>query len=293
MFHRAILRALPAVAVVVVSFGFGALSPAAAESAQSSPVVIEEVVVTARKREEAAQDVPVAITALTSELTSSTIRNLTDVNGHAPNVNIDSSPGRTGGAAISIRGISPTRLDDNTFDSPIGVMIDGIYLGTSAGQVIENFDLERIEILRGPQGTLFGKNTVGGVVNVIRTRPTGEIGARLKYTIGKWGTAGDTRGHQHPGCRRAACRQGVLYSDRVRRLHAQHQPAGGLSAQGLQQLRHRTACQSHPLVRGSADRRKVRRQFRTLPRRRTATTCRPGWCRPRAIPARRTFPADS
>ena len=66
-------------------------------------------------------------------------------------------------------------------------MIDGVHLGTSAGQILENFDLERVEVLRGPQGTLFGKNTVGGVINVVRSRPTGEFGARLKATIGEDG----------------------------------------------------------------------------------------------------------
>ena len=65
-------------------------------------------------------------------------------------------------------------------------MIDGIYLGALAGQVLENFDLERVEILRGPQGTLFGKNTIGGVVHVIRSRPTGELGAKIRATYGRF-----------------------------------------------------------------------------------------------------------
>ena len=163
---------------------------AAAESAtpDARTAGIQEVIVTARKREEAAQDVPIAITALSEELTSSTIRDVRDLNGYAPNVQIDENGSRGGGgASITIRGISPTRSDDNSFDSPIAVMIDGIYLGSLAGQVLENFDLERVEILRGPQGTLFGKNTVGGVVNVIRSRPTGEWGARTKLTIGQEG----------------------------------------------------------------------------------------------------------
>ena len=71
----------------------------------------------------------------------------------------------------------------------MAVVIDAIYLGTLAGQVLENFDLERVEILRGPQGTLFGKNTVGGVVNVIRSRPTGEFGGKFKLTGGEDGQA--------------------------------------------------------------------------------------------------------
>ena len=176
----AILGLAPLGAATLVAVG-------AAGPALAAAPVIEEVIVTARKQEESAQDVPVAITALSGELRNATIRNLADLNGFAPNVQIDPDPGRSNGASIIIRGISPTRVDDNSFDSPIGVIIDGIYLGTLSGQIIENFDLERIEVLRGPQGTLFGKNTVGGVVNVIRSRPTGETGARIKYTLGKWG----------------------------------------------------------------------------------------------------------
>ena len=156
--------------------------------AAEKELVLEEVVVTARKQEESSQSVPIAITAISKELESSTIRNLTDLNGFAPNVQIGEDGSRGGGgASIAMRGISPTRTDDNSFDAPIAVMVDGIYLGSLAGQVIENFDLERIEILRGPQGTLFGKNTVGGVINVIRTRPTGEFGAKLKATLGEDG----------------------------------------------------------------------------------------------------------
>jgi iron complex outermembrane receptor protein len=165
-----------------------ALPAAAAENAADAarkPVGIEEVIVTARKVEESAQDVPLAVTALSAELESPTIRNLTDLNGFSPNLLVAEDGSRSGGgASITIRGVSPTRTDDNSFDSPIGVMIDGIYLGSLAGQVIENFDIERIEVLRGPQGTLFGKNTIGGVIHAIRSRPTGEWGARVKATLG-------------------------------------------------------------------------------------------------------------
>ncbi len=189
MLKRAKSLVWPAVAIACGSLGLGATTMvyAESESAESSGAMIEEIIVTARKREESAQEVPVAITALSGELRSSTLRNLADVNGYAPNVQISENPGRTGGSDITIRGISPTRTDDNSLDSPIAIVIDGVFLGTLSGQIIENFDLERVEILRGPQGTLFGKNTVGGVVNVVRSRPTGELGARLKYTVGKWG----------------------------------------------------------------------------------------------------------
>jgi iron complex outermembrane receptor protein len=165
-------------------------APPPQKVADSQPVKsaprVEQVLVTARKTEETAQEVPVAMTALTSELKLATVRDIRDLNGYSANVRIDANPERAGGSSITIRGISPTRVDDNSLDSPIAVMIDGIYLGSLSGQVIENFDIERIEILRGPQGTLYGRNTVGGVLNVIRSRPTGEFGAKAQYTFGRW-----------------------------------------------------------------------------------------------------------
>ena len=164
---------------------FGA--PPALSAEQDNRAILEEVVVTARKVEESVQDVPIAITAITQDLNQSSIRNLEDLNGFAPNVSIDTDGSRSNGASITIRGISPTRTDDNSFDAPVAVMIDGIYLGSLAGQVLENFDMERVEVLRGPQGTLFGRNTVGGVVHVIRSRPTGELGGRFKATAGEDG----------------------------------------------------------------------------------------------------------
>ncbi len=156
--------------------------------AEDVSATIEEIVVTARKQEESAQEIPVAITAITDALSNATIRDLQDLNGFAPNVIIGEDGGRGGGGGnINIRGISPPRSDDNSFDAPIAVMVDGIYLGSLAGQIVENFDIERVEVLRGPQGTLFGKNTVGGVIQVVRSRPTGEFGGRFKATLGEDG----------------------------------------------------------------------------------------------------------
>ena len=152
-----------------------------------SSLQIEEIIVTAQKREQSAQDVPISITAMDEELLSSTIRNISDVTGYAPNVVLGGEGRRGGATAIQIRGIAAATNTDNTFDSPIAVNVDGIYLGQNAGSLLDNFDMERIEILRGPQGTLFGKNTTGGVINVIRTRPTGEFGGKVKATIGEDG----------------------------------------------------------------------------------------------------------
>jgi iron complex outermembrane receptor protein len=154
---------------------------------EATSLGIEEIIVTARKREESLQDVPIAITAITEALNDSTIRTVADLSGFAPNVVISAGLGTRGrGSAISLRGINSNE-SDKSFDPKISVEIDGITIGTNSGQIIENFDLERVEILRGPQGTLFGKNTNGGVIRVMRTRPTGEFGGKVQVDIGEWG----------------------------------------------------------------------------------------------------------
>ena len=152
--------------------------------AQEESFALEEVIVTARKREESLQDIAVSVTAITEQLTRSSVRNLQDIQDFVPNVTIDKTPG-TQGASISIRGIS-FQETDKSLDAPIGVILDGVYLGVTAGQLLNNFDIERVEVLRGPQGTLFGKNTIGGAVNVIRSAPTKELGGELRIAAGDW-----------------------------------------------------------------------------------------------------------
>ena len=147
-----------------------------------SQVVLEEIVVTARKRSESIQDVPVAVTAIEQELDEATVRRLEDIQNFAPNIYIRRTPGIASGAAISIRGVSSSE-SDKSFDPAIGVMMDGMFLGTSSGVLLQNFDIKRIEVLRGPQGTLFGKNTTGGLINVIRGDVTMEFGADLDLTF--------------------------------------------------------------------------------------------------------------
>ena len=80
---------------------------------------------------------------------------------------INRTPGIASGAAITIRGVASLE-SDKSYEPSIGVVMDGMFLGTSSGVLLDNFDIERIEVLRGPQGTLFGKNTTGGILNIIR-----------------------------------------------------------------------------------------------------------------------------
>ena len=151
------------------------------------PVQLEEITVTARKREESIQDVPIAVTALgAQELQRSSIRDLRDITAYVPNILVDKVTALQGGAAIAIRGVSYQEID-KSLDPGIGVLLDGVYLGTNAGQILENFYLERLEVLRGPQGTLFGKNTIGGAIAVYRTAPTKELGGKVQVTGGDFG----------------------------------------------------------------------------------------------------------
>jgi len=173
-----------AVPAFLMSAGVSFADTAAAQTVPGAQ--LEEVVVTARKREESVQKVPIAITALAGQLKAADIENISDIVAYTPNVRIDAAPARADAPEITIRGVSAAVTTDNSFEAPVGVFIDGVYLGTLPGQLLENFDLQRVEILRGPQGTLFGRNTIGGAVNVVRTEPTGEWGANVSYQTGSW-----------------------------------------------------------------------------------------------------------
>ena len=164
-----------------------AIHSVAAQEAETPSLAIEEIIVTARKKEESIQDVPMAVTAITDQLRESSVRRIEDIQAFAPNLYINRTPGIGSGAAITIRGVASLE-SDKSYEPSIGVVMDGMFLGTSSGVLLDNFDIERIEVLRGPQGTLFGKNTTGGILNIIRTPVSlNEVGADLSVTIGDFG----------------------------------------------------------------------------------------------------------
>ena len=137
---------------------------------------LREIIVTAQKRSESIQSVPVAVTALDEQaLSQATVKDLRDLSGRVPGLVVDSVTSSPSTASIALRGIS---FDDveKSFDPAVGVAVDGVFIGTNTGQLLDSFDMERMEVLRGPQGTLFGRNTIGGVISVTRTRPTAEAG---------------------------------------------------------------------------------------------------------------------
>ncbi len=144
---------------------------------------IDEVIVTARKRSESIQDVPVAVSALSpTQLERGNISQVQDIEKLVPNVEMNDMAFAGGALSASIRGLAFDDLE-KSFEPTVGVVIDGVPQASNAGVDLDLFDLEAVEVLRGPQGTLFGRNTIGGVINIKRSKPTGEYGLKVQIGI--------------------------------------------------------------------------------------------------------------
>lgn len=154
---------------------------------QAQEGVLEEITVTARKREENMQDVGLSVSAMTgTEIQHTFARDIKDLAFISPNLIIDdTSQGPGGNAAMFIRGIGVADVEKN-FEPAVGVTVDGLFIGANSGALLRSIDLASVEVLRGPQGTLFGRNTIGGTINVERTRPTGELGGKVRAGLGNY-----------------------------------------------------------------------------------------------------------
>jgi iron complex outermembrane receptor protein len=159
-----------------------------AVAAEGPTPVFEPVIVTAQKREQSIYDVPVAISAFNADtIERQGITNLTDIGKFVPNLNVtEFSAGQTSSANPFIRGIG---LQDHliTTDPGVGVYVDGVYLGRQVGQNWNLTNIERVEVLRGPQGTLYGRNSIGGAINIITRKPGDEEGGKVSLTAGSRG----------------------------------------------------------------------------------------------------------
>ena len=167
-------------AAALAGFMFVEIAPALAQ--------IDEIIVYSRKREESLQSVPIAVTAFDeARIDQIKPKTLRDFDGLIPNVQIGQTTAVGRGGAIFFRGQGYADVE-KTQNPPVGVIVDGVFFGTNTGQLIDAFDIESIEFLRGPQGVLFGKNTTGGAINVRRTRPTGELGFKGSAAYGNYQT---------------------------------------------------------------------------------------------------------
>ncbi|NOX52075.1 MAG: TonB-dependent receptor [Gammaproteobacteria bacterium] len=147
--------------------------------------VIEEMVVTATHRAVNVQDIPISVTALgAEELENKDISDAASISQNVPGMSYgEFAPGQ---ALISLRGV--TSADDGAgLDNSVGLFLDGVYIGRGAGINFEMFDLERIEVLRGPQGTLFGRNAIGGAISAVTAKPSEETQIKLGATAGNEG----------------------------------------------------------------------------------------------------------
>lgn len=154
--------------------------------ALSQEGALEEVIVTARRRAESLQESPVAVTALSAEaLREAGVRNLADLNEIAPNIEVSSANGTAPLANIYIRGVGQRNTGPN-IDSGVGIYIDGVYVGRPDGALLDIYDIQSVQVLRGPQGTLFGKNTTGGALVFTTNRPVDEFEASAGARVGNY-----------------------------------------------------------------------------------------------------------
>ena len=147
---------------------------------------LQDIVVTARRQSESLQKTPIAITALdTAAIEKANVQQIDKIAQIAPNLVIQPTSGYTGAAAVFIRGIgeSDTSL---TADSRVGIYLDGVYVARQAGALFDLVDVERIEVLRGPQGTLFGRNTTGGAIQLVTRKPSDTFGVDARASYGRY-----------------------------------------------------------------------------------------------------------
>ena len=171
---------------------------AAASTPAASGGGIEEIVVTAQKRAESLQGTPISIAAFSGkELEAKGINGLTDLRANVPALQLTPFPNNAATTQIFMRGVGLSD-DQITQDGGVAVYMDGVYVARSQGMAVEVADLERIEVLRGPQGTLYGRNATGGAINFITRKPDlGEFGFKAQATLGNF----DNR-HPMPDWRR-------------------------------------------------------------------------------------------
>jgi iron complex outermembrane receptor protein len=184
-----IVRCVAALAICGLLLHVGIAGAQSATSSGNAPAALEEIVVTAQKRSESIQEVPIAITAFSESMLRS--KGVTDLHGLSaltPNVTLDEGSPFSGSNSVlsaSIRGIGQ---DDFAFnlDPGVGVYVDGVYFARTVGANQNLLDVERIEILKGPQGTLFGRNTIGGAISIVTRTPGDQFFVQAQVTGGSY-----------------------------------------------------------------------------------------------------------
>lgn len=188
--HAAMSVTDTAVTVEGVAEAAAAATPPADEAAKGGDSSgLTEIVVTATKRETNLQKTPISIAVMgTEEIKKRHVQSLYDLaDGAVPSLRVATFEARQSALTVGIRGIVPLDANQPAREQGVGIYIDGVYLGRQHGLNAALFDVERIEVLKGPQGTLFGRNTEGGALSIVTKAPTGEFGGRVIAGIGNYG----------------------------------------------------------------------------------------------------------
>lgn len=167
------------------------LSPAAAsaQDGNDDAGALQEIVVTAQKRAESAQDVPIAISAVSADaLSAKGVTDISQIGSQAPNVTLKNTAAFAGSSSILVSYIRGIGQNDFAFnlESGVGIYVDGVYLARNIGANIDLLDLDRVEVLKGPQGTLFGRNTIGGALNIVTRDPGEDFKIKGEVTMGRY-----------------------------------------------------------------------------------------------------------
>ena len=145
---------------------------------------IDEIIITAQRTSENIQDVPIAVTALDATmLETKQVTDILDLQSEIPNINIATNTGTASAARIFLRGVGEDE-SRGAVDQAVGIYVDGVYIGRSVGSLFDVVDLEQIEVLRGPQGTLYGRNTIGGAIKLTSVKPQFENGGDVRVVLG-------------------------------------------------------------------------------------------------------------
>lgn len=176
--------ALPAAVVAQTSSG------TSGEEVSTQDEFDEEIVVTARRREENLQEVPVSVTAMTeTDIETRSLDTLNDLDTFTPNLSFNITGGfgdEASESSVYMRGVGQLQAQRFTSDTGVGIYVDGVFVARAQGAVFDLLDLDRVEVLRGPQGTLFGRNAIGGAISLVTRRPSSEFQARLGLTGGEY-----------------------------------------------------------------------------------------------------------
>ncbi|RZK03334.1 MAG: TonB-dependent receptor, partial [Novosphingobium sp.] len=172
-------------ASTAITIGIGLPLQALAQTSEGT-VGLEEIVVTAQKREQSLQDVPIAVTAVTQEnLQANRIFTVNDLSAVAPGVTVKPSAGGISTPSFTIRGQTSFGVVAGS-DKQVSIYVDGVYIGSPRGSIFQLPDIQRLEVLRGPQGTLFGRNATAGAISVTTRDPTGDARVKLEGSYGNY-----------------------------------------------------------------------------------------------------------